>query len=405
MMNSNQKDVEQKLRDLPTFHLNKSSQENIHKQLMKTVIQHEQNERKASTMKKLFAGFAGVVAFSLVVFFTFTMMDGHFLNRNIDTKNHGDSQGPNTTQNPPIKNMTDFNAEKAKELMGQYKQSYSSLVKEAEENSGKIISFSTKAEIQKSFTGILTDEYAASFTDSYFTEKDGNVFIIPKDGPPWLTDEDFTVKKIEDDHYFVTQEQDSLDLGHVLLTYHFQYVDDNWLISNVEKTNLDEKVIIRENAEAILEEIDKLDMAKLSDYVHSEKGLLFSPYVFVNQKSVVFQKNEISELLNDNNKYMWGYHDGSGEDIELTTSEYFAEFLPVEKFIKSGLVLVDDLKERGSMKNNIKDIFPKSKTVEYYLEGSPENSGLDWASIIFVFEKDQSGQWKLVAIVNDGSSI
>ncbi|MBS4197331.1 hypothetical protein [Lederbergia citri] len=404
MTNSNQKGMEQKLRDLPSFQLNKSSQEQIHNHLMKTVIQYEQKERKASMIKKLFAGFAGVVAFSLVVFFTFTIIDGDFLNGNIG-KNHGTNQGPNTTQDPPIKKPTEFNAEKAKELMGQYKLSFSSLVKEAEENNGKMISFTTKAEIQRSFTRILTDEFSVSIVDSYFTEKDGNVFIIAKDGPAWLTDEDFTVTKIDDDHYVVTQEQDSLTLGHVLLTYHFRNIDDNWLISNVEKTNLDEKVIIRENAESIMESFEKLDMVKLSDYVHSEKGLLFSPYVFINQESLVFQKSEIRELLNDKKKRLWGYYDGSGFPIELTASEYFNNFLPVEKFIKDGLVLVDDLKERGNIKNNIKDFFPQSKTVEYFLEGSQENDGMDWQSIIFVFEKDQNGLWKLVAIVNDGWSI
>ncbi|MBS4198115.1 hypothetical protein KHA93_00385 [Bacillus sp. FJAT-49732] len=405
MTNSNQKEMEQQLRDLPSFQLNKSSQEHIHKQLMKTVIQYEQKERKASMMKKLLASFAGVVAFSLVVFFTFTMIDGHFLNDNIDSKNHGSNQGPDKTQNPPIKNMSEFNAEKARELTSKYKQLFNSFAKEAEENNEKITSFASKAEIQQSFTGVLTEEFAASIVDSYFTEKDGNVFIIPKSGPAWLSEKDFTVTKVEDDQYIVIQEQDSLTLGHVLLTYHFQNIDDNWLISKVETPNLDEEVVLQETAQAIMEEIDKLDMVNLSDYVHSEKGLLFSPYVFINQESVVFHKNEISDLLNDKNKYLWGYYDGKGEEIELTTSEYFAKFLSAEKFIKDGLVLVDDLKERGNIKNNIKDIFPQSKTVEYFLEGTQENDGMDRESIILVFEKDQNGMWKLVAIVNDGWTI
>ncbi|MCJ8008141.1 hypothetical protein ACFFF5_10925 [Lederbergia wuyishanensis] len=405
MTNSNQKDMEQQLRDLPSFQLNKSSQDNIHKQLIKTVIHYEQKERKANIIKKLFASFAGVVAFSLVIFFTFTMIDGHFLNGNTDTKNHGANQGPDKTQNPPIKNTTEFNAEKAKELTTQYQQLFNSLAEEAKENNDKITSFASKAEIQQSFTGVLTEEFAASIVDSYFTEKDGNVFIIPKTGPAWLLDEDFTVTKVEDDHYIVTQEQDTLTYGHALVTYHFKYVDDNWLISKVEITNLDEKEIVRETAQEIMEDIDKLDMVKLSDYVHSEKGLLFSPYVFVNKESVVFQKDEISELLNNKNKYLWGYYDGNGDPIELTTSEYFAKFLSAEKFLKDGLVLVDDLKERGNIKNNIKDIFPQSKTVEYFLEGTQENDGMDRESIILVFEKDQNGIWKLVAIVNDGWTI
>jgi len=405
MTNSNQKELKQQLRDLPSFQLNKSSQDDIHKQLMKTVIQYEQKERKANIMKKLFASFAGVVAFSLVVFFTFTMIDGHFLNGNTDTKNHGSNQGPDKTQDPPIKNTTEFNAEKAKELTTQYQQLFNSLAEEAKENNDKITSFASKSEIQQSFNGVLTDEFSASIVDSYFTEKDGNVFIIPKSGPAWLLDEDFTVTKVEDDHYIVTQEQDTLTLGHVLVTYHFQYVDDNWLISKVETPNLDEKEIVRETAQEIMEDINKLDMVNLSDYIHSEKGLLFSPYVFINKDSVAFQKDEISDLLNDKNKYLWGHYDGSGEAIELTTSEYFAKFLSAEKFLKDGLVLVDDLKERGNIKNNIKDIFPQSKTVEYFLEGTQENDGMDRESIILVFEKDQNGMWKLVAIVNDGWTI
>ncbi|MCR2823539.1 hypothetical protein [Lederbergia panacisoli] len=405
MMDSNQKDIEQKLRDLPSFKLNESSKEKIHTQLMKTVTQYENSERRANRMRKILAGIAGAVAFSLLLFFTFIFIDGnHFLNN--ENSKPGDVQNPPVKENPQKQNTNEFNAKKAKEIMIQYKQSFASLVNEADENNGQITSFNTKEEIQKHFSSIMTDEFAASLVDSYFNEIDGKVFIIAIEGPAWLSvEEDFSVQKMEIDHFTITQEQNNILLGHVLLTYHFQLIDGNWLISKVEKKNLDEKVTLQETAQTIIEGIDAKDLAKLSDYVHSEKGLLFSPYVFINENSAVFQKNEIGELLNDNNEYLWGYYAGSGMPIELTTSEYLAEFLAVEKFIKDGLVLVDDLKERGSMKNNIKDVFPQSKTVEYYLEGSPENGGMDWESIIFVFEQDLNGDWKLVAIVNDGWTI
>jgi len=404
-MDSNQKDIEQKLRDLPSFKLNESSQVKIHTQLMRTVIQYENSERRANRMRKVFAGIGGAIACSLLIFFTFIFIDGnHFLNN--EHSKPDDIQNPRIQENPPKQNTTEFNAEKANELMNQYRQSFASLVNGAKVNSGQITSFHTKKEIQQHFSVIMTDEFAASIVDTYFTEQDGNVFIIAIGGPAWLmVDEDFTVQKIENNHYTATQEQSNISIGHVLLTYHFQQVDGNWLISKMEKKNLDEKVILQETAQAIIEGINAKDFAKLSDYVHSEKGLLFSPYVFVNEDSVVFQKNEISELLHDKKEYLWGNYAGSGMRIELTTSEYFAEFLSVEKLIKDGLVLIDDLKERGNMKNNIKDFFPQSKTVEYYLEGTPENGGMDWESIIFVFEKDETEDWKLVAIVKDGWTI
>ncbi|MBS4220502.1 hypothetical protein KHA96_19555 [Bacillus sp. FJAT-49711] len=405
MMSSNQKDIEQKLRDLPSFKLNESKQKIIHTQLMRTVIQYENSERRATRMRKTLAGIGGVIACSLLIFFTFIFIDGnHFLNN--ENSKPGDVQNPTIKENPPKQNTMEFSAEIAKELTNQYKESFDSLVNEANENNGQITSFHTKREIQQHFSIIMTDDFAASLVDTYFNEQDGNVFIIAIDGPAWLMeDEDFTVQKVENNYYTATQEQNNISIGHVLLTYHFQQVDGNWVISKAEIKNLDEKVILQETAQAIIEGINAKDFAKLSDYVHSEKGLLFSPYVFVNEDSVVFQKNEISELLHDKKEYLWGNYAGSGMSIKLTTSEYFAEFLSVEKLIKDGLVLIDDLKERGNMKNNIKDFFPQSKTVEYYLEGTPENGGMDWESIIFVFEESENGDWKLVAIVKDGWTI
>lgn len=181
-----------------------------------------------------------------------------------------------------------------------------------------------------------------------------------------------------------------------------QQADNNVSNENVKQEQQSEqKVSIKEKAQAIINVMDKRDMESLSKYVHSEKGLLFSPYAFVNEDSIIIQRNKIKTLLDDPTSYLWGHFDGSGMPIQLTPKEYFDKFLNVKPFQNPDTILVDDIKQRGNSLNNIKEVFPQSKVVEFYLSGTKEHEGMDWSSIYLVFEQEQDGEWNLVAIVKD----
>ncbi|RIW28061.1 hypothetical protein D3H55_22315 [Bacillus salacetis] len=154
---------------------------------------------------------------------------------------------------------------------------------------------------------------------------------------------------------------------------------------------------LKEKANEVLNNILKEDMNALADYVHSEKGLLISPFVNISEKDKVFEKQEVSSLLENEKAYLWGYQDGSGKPMKSTPPEYFQRY---QDFSQVDKVIVDDIKQRGNVKMNIKDYFPDSHIVEFYKNGTEENSNIDWSSLYIVFQKNNAGEWKAVALVS-----
>lgn len=143
------------------------------------------------------------------------------------------------------------------------------------------------------------------------------------------------------------------------------------------------------------------DMETLAQHVHPEQGLLFSPYVHVQDDAVVVDQEDVANLLASNDVLTWGLYDGKGTPIELTPAAYFEEFLDLSPFEEPTDILINDLQDRGNTTNNIDDKFPTATVIEYYNEGSEEYAGIDWSSILFVYEEDTNGDDKLIAIIRD----
>ncbi|KGX90147.1 hypothetical protein [Pontibacillus marinus] len=74
---------------------------------------------------------------------------------------------------------------------------------------------------------------------------------------------------------------------------------------------------------------------------------------------------------------VWEEADGSGKPIELTPREYFDRFVYNQSFEDPDEILVNEIKQRGNTKNNIKEAFPNSHVVEFYRSGTEENGGMD----------------------------
>jgi len=168
-----------------------------------------------------------------------------------------------------------------------------------------------------------------------------------------------------------------------------------------EKNEEDHTSVIKDQAHNIMESILNKDMDMLATYVHPTKGLLFSPYVYVNEDAVSFEKGEVAKLFDDEKEYQWGVYDGSGKPIKLTPEEYFEEFVYNPNYNQPNEILLDQQKQRGNMKNNINHFFQEAHVVEFHFEGTEENKEMDWESLNLVFQQHKQGSWKLVAIVHD----
>lgn len=164
--------------------------------------------------------------------------------------------------------------------------------------------------------------------------------------------------------------------------------------------NTFDPMVFEEMSTNILQALYDRDMATLASYVHSEKGVLFSPYYSVSESTVEFEQSEISTLLDDPTEYLWGYGEANTE-IRLTPAAYFEKHMQVERFFEADRVLIDTQNEQIDPAGYLKSVFPGAKIVEYYDEGTAQYSNLDWRSLNLVFEQDVAGEWKIVAIVNN----
>ncbi len=155
----------------------------------------------------------------------------------------------------------------------------------------------------------------------------------------------------------------------------------------------------------VIKLIKNYDIQGFSKYVHPIKGVRFSPYSYVDfDNDRVFKAPAIASLGNDKRKWKWGYADGSGELIMLTFKGYFARFVYDRDFIRANQIGYNATIGTGNTQDNNFQAYPNAIMVEYYVPGSSETDGSDWASLRLLFEKYQN-TWYVVGIIHDQRTI
>ncbi len=155
-------------------------------------------------------------------------------------------------------------------------------------------------------------------------------------------------------------------------------------------------------AETVLSCLAKSDPECLASYVHPGKGLRFSPSAYIDPESdQVFSAEQLIAAWRSDIRYLWGFEDGTGEPIRLTLHAYFVRFVYDADYAKAEQVAADRVIGRGNTVNNLAEIYPGTRFIEYHFSGfDPQYQGLDWKSLRLVFEQ-REGAWYLVAIVHD----
>jgi hypothetical protein len=151
----------------------------------------------------------------------------------------------------------------------------------------------------------------------------------------------------------------------------------------------------------ILEYIKADNYDALSQVVHPEYGVVFSPYATINLTSnKCFTASQVAGFSKDQNQYVWGKYDGKGDPIELTPVEYFKAFVFDKDFTLASEIGVDTIIKSGNSLENIKEIFPDARFVDFHFPGTDQDSGgLDWRSVRLCFE-EYKGELKLTAIIH-----
>ena len=162
------------------------------------------------------------------------------------------------------------------------------------------------------------------------------------------------------------------------------------------------KNIIEERARDVLTAISTQDFEKLSEAIHPEKGVRFSPYSFVDgEKDLVFSSDEIKSMVSDSGIYVWGSYDGIGEPIELSFRDYFSRFVYDADFQEAEQIGYNKILGQGNTINNSFEFYENAIIVEYHFPGiDPKYEGMDWRSLRLVFEK-AGDSWYLVGVIHD----
>jgi hypothetical protein len=114
---------------------------------------------------------------------------------------------------------------------------------------------------------------------------------------------------------------------------------------------------------------------------------------------------EIKNFFEDSKEYVWGSYDGTGEDITLTPSQYYDEFINTADFVNAETIGYNEVLRSGNMEENQFEVYENAIVAEYYFSGiNPDFEGADWQSLRLVFEPYENG-WKLVGIIHNQMTI
>lgn len=165
-----------------------------------------------------------------------------------------------------------------------------------------------------------------------------------------------------------------------------------------------EKKAVMRQANLALRALADRNFAALAEMAGPE-GVRFSAYAYIVPESDrILTANELRGAWTDRKTYVWGSYDGSGKPIKLDFRGYYAKFLYNLPYTAPDRVGYDQAVRGGNMPNNLDEVYPEAKFVEFYVKGGRSGAknvgGMDWGSLRFVFEPID-GEWKLVGIVGD----
>lgn len=158
--------------------------------------------------------------------------------------------------------------------------------------------------------------------------------------------------------------------------------------------------LLRQATDTVLQDLKKSDFNLLSQWVHPVKGIVFSPYGYVDSATAVrMMPEQVREkfTVGDASKMLWGAYDGSGDSILLTPIAYYKRFIYDHDFAISDSMYFRKTPQRGNTLNNLRDLFPDGVVAERFVAGKTE---MDWKALRMVFEK-HNGRYLLVALVHD----
>lgn len=107
------------------------------------------------------------------------------------------------------------------------------LVADIDENY-QLVEYNTIEQLEKAFLRYAKPGVAEPYIDFYFEEKDGAVYIVPTETPPWFVEEnEYTLNAISDQKYLLTQTNTIELYGTYTIQIEFELENKEWKISKI----------------------------------------------------------------------------------------------------------------------------------------------------------------------------
>jgi len=141
------------------------------------------------------------------------------------------------------------------------------------------------------------------------------------------------------------------------------------------------------------------DYAALAEYVHPVYGLVFSPYSTINLGSnQCFTPQRVAVADKDKTVYVWGVKYGSDEPIQLTTQQFFREYIYDRDYARAPVMGFNTVLRSGNALENVTAAFQDGQFVDLYFPSTSAEVS-DWRILRMVFEEYQ-GEMKLSALIH-----
>lgn len=147
------------------------------------------------------------------------------------------------------------------------------------------------------------------------------------------------------------------------------------------------------------------DYRALSQIIHPEYGVVFSPYATVTlPTNKCFLPEQVALFGVDTKRYVWGVYVGSGEPIEMTVSEYFSEFVFDRDYTTASVIGVNTVVRSGNALENITEISADLRYVDFHIPVSDKDNteSNDWSSLRLGFEEYNGRLWLTVILHSEG---
>lgn len=122
--------------------------------------------------------------------------------------------------------------EKVSELMNLFAEN---LTEQKVDKRGRVLHFSTKAELLNTFSDFAEPAAVKPFLDELYREQDGKLYLNPTEWPPAFNKQrNYDMVELTKDRAEVKQTLNSALYGNLMMRIHFHYSEGTWKIAKLE---------------------------------------------------------------------------------------------------------------------------------------------------------------------------